>query len=656
MNCFRLMPRVVGKAVVLPALLLPLILTAQSTLPHPILNTIYPCAAQVGTTTEVTITGTDLEGASRLHFSAKGIECKAGAKPNVFSLTISKEAPAGYCDVRVVGRYGISNPRGFAITKLPVVEMKDKALKASTGQVIMGKSLKQDQAIITFDAKKGEALQVLCKPELLDSRMESVVAIRNASGSAVARMDAEGALTFTPTADGAYAIELRDLMFRGDAEYPFALALSKHGASGLEDVPVLRPSEKLDADLSKPIAIETTYQGWFPARGKPRYFTFPAKKGEVRIIDVKSARLGLDADPFFIVEKMDGDKATFIAEANDRPALAAKDEFDAGWADPMYRFEAKEDGTYRIKLRNFYPTRVPFELSVQPPGVGFELVAIPSEVAPAAKKTAAVITSAPLWRGGVATFKVVALRERGFTGPITLSAEGLPVGVSDLGGVIAEGRDVGYISFSAEEKAEPWGGAVCIIGKNGDVAKVARGATVVRATPDITKGAIYTRLTKEVALGVVASDAPLLIEPSAPVYEVTTTGKIDVPLKLTRRAEFADAVKMTVLGLGAATPPPTVDVAAKGVAGSLKADVAKLKLTPGDYTVVLQTTAKFKLKGDDPKAKPKDVVATVHSKPFLVRVTTAPKPEPKAVATKPVPKAEPKPASAAPAPKPEAKK
>ncbi len=637
MNCFRIMPRVVGKAVLLPAFLLPLILTAQSTLPHPILNTIYPCAAQMGTTTEVTITGTDLEGASRLHFSAKGIECKPGTKPNVFTLTIAKDAPAGYCDVRVVGRYGISNPRGFAITKLPVVQLKDKAPMASMGQVIVGNSLKQDKAIISFDAKKGEAVQILCKPEMLDSRMEPVVAIRDAASSVIARMDVGGEVNFTPTSDGTFSLELRDLMFRGDAEYPFVLSISKPGASGLEEIPALRPSEKLDADLSKPVALETTYQGWFPARGKARYFTFAAKKGDVRIIELKSARLGYDADPFFLVEKLDGDKATFIAEANDRPALAAKDEFDAGWADPVYRFEAKEDGTYRVKLRNLFPTRVPFKLSVQPPGVAFELVALPSEVAPA-KKTAATITSAPLWRGGVATFKVVALRERGFTGPITLSAEGLPPGVTALGGLISEGRDVGYISFSADDKSEPWGGAVRIIGKSGDVAKIARGATVVRATADMTKAAVYTRFTREIGLGVVASEAPLLVEPAATIYEVTTTGKIDVPLKLTRRAGFADAVKLTALG--SLTPPPTIDIAAKGVSGSLSLDVAKLKLKPGDYPVHLQTTAKFKHQPSDPKAKPKDVVATVHSKPFIVRVTTAPKPEPKPATAMPAPKTE----------------
>lgn len=671
MNCFRLMPRVVGMAVLLPAFLLPLVLSAQSTLPHPVLNTIYPCAAQVGTTTEVTITGTDLDGASRLHFSAKGIECKAGAKPNVFTLTIAQDAPAGYCDVRAVGRYGISNPRGFAITKLPVVTVKDKAFKATMGQVIVGNSLKQDQSIISFEAKKGDAVQVLCKPELLDSRMESVLAIRDSTSSVVARMDASGEVSFSPAQDGTFSIELRDLMFRGDAEYPFVLSISNPGASGLEEVPALKPTEKLDADMSKPVAMEAAYQGWFPARGKARYFTFAAKKGEVRIIEVKSARLGYDADPFFLVEKLDGDKSTFIAEANDRPAIAAKDEFDGGWADPTYRFEAKEDGTYRVKLRNLFPTRVPFELSVQPPGVAFELVAMPSEIAPTAKKTAAAILSAPLWRGGVATFKVVALRERGFTGPINLSADGLPPGVTSLGGVISEGRDVGYISFSADEKAAPWGGAVRIVGKSGDVARGARGATVVRATPDMTKAAVYTRFTKEVGLDVVASEAPLLVEPAAPLYEVATTGKIDVPLKLTRRAGFADAVKLTALGL-VTDGPPTVDVAAKGVAGSLNREVAKLKLAPGDYSVVLQTTAKFKHQPDDPKAKPKDVVATVHSKPFIVRVTTAPKPEQKPVAkpavppvaATPAPKAAPKPAAkpvaqpaaATPAPKPEPKK
>ena len=314
-----------------------------------------------------------------------------------------------------------------------------------------------------------------------------------------------------------------------------------------------------------------------------------------------------------------GEKPTFIAEANDRPALAAKDEFDAGWADPSLRLEIKEDGVYRVKLRNLYPTRAPFELSVRPPGTAFQLVALPSD-APPAKKTTTAILAAPLWRGGVSAMKVIALRERGFTGPIALSAEGLPPGVTCPGGLIPQGKDVGYLTFAAEAKAEPWGGAVRIVGKSGDVTATARGGTVIRATANTAKDPIFTRLTQEVALGVAASDAPMLVEPETVVHEVAANGKLSVPLKVTRHG-FDDAVKLSALAIGDPAAPPAAAIAAKATSGKLELDIAKLKLAPGDYPVVLQTTAKFQHKpGDDPKAKAKEVTAVIHSQPFTIRV------------------------------------
>ena len=94
---------------------------AQSTLPQPVLNTIDPCAGQMGGTVEVTIAGAELGGATKLHFATAGIESKPGKKPGQFTITIGKDVACGYHDVRVVTPYGISNPRVFAVTRLPVV-------------------------------------------------------------------------------------------------------------------------------------------------------------------------------------------------------------------------------------------------------------------------------------------------------------------------------------------------------------------------------------------------------------------------------------------------------------------------------------------------------------------------------------------------------
>src|SRR4051794_22923296 len=78
---------------------------AQSTLPQPVLNTIEPCAGQLGTTLEATITGADLTGATKLHFATAGIESTPGKKPGQFTITIGKDVACGYHDVRVVTPY-----------------------------------------------------------------------------------------------------------------------------------------------------------------------------------------------------------------------------------------------------------------------------------------------------------------------------------------------------------------------------------------------------------------------------------------------------------------------------------------------------------------------------------------------------------------------
>ncbi len=646
---------------------------AQTTTPQPFLISVTPAAAQAGTQVELSVTGTDLDGATRLHFSIPGITCtpqldaKQQPVANKFIVALPAGLAADTCDVRVVARYGISNPRGFVISALPVVQVPAKASSADTAfttalnTTLVGVAPKQSASVIRFEAKKGQHLLAVCRPQLIDSRMDAVVSLRNAKGLKLARMKPDGLLDFTAPADGAYTLEVQDMMFRGDAEFPFVITLTTgpvvqrafdggaqwtlyghHLPNGtavvspssaslqrlqttaeearrlLAESPIratlFGPENEAPTASPPPMALKlpARYNGWFPANGQARAFTFEAKKGEVFWIEINCASKGIAADPNFIVEKGDA----FIAEAADRVAIAAKSEFDSGAADPAYRFEAKEAGTYRVKLRNLFTSapQEPFELTLQPAGSNFELVAL-SIAAPKAKAatTVEVITTL-LWRGGVAVMKVFARRHQGFNGPIDLSADGLPADVRFLGGSIREGQSIGYAAFFAEPTAKEWAGPLRLHGKDG---APARGATAMFKVGNTAKESTLTRLTDEVVLGVVPSEVPVSIEATSQVIESTGSDKLSIPLQVKRSPDFTEAIKLTSLGIDGLT----TDIAAKATSGALAVDVAKLKLPAGDHPLLLQAVVKFKhRRNEDPKVAPKELAILVHSKPIILRV------------------------------------
>jgi hypothetical protein len=655
------------------ALFSPSWLDAQVTTPQPILLSVSPAAAQSGSKVELGITGTDLDGAARLHFSVPGVICESKLNdkqqpvPNKFMVSFPDGIAATRCDVRVVARYGISNPRGFFITPWPVVSVpssatnKDTPFVAELDTVLVGNSMKQAAAFIRFTARKDQRVIAACRPHMFDSRMEVSMSLRDAGGTKLARSRSEGLLDFTAPSDGEFTLDLHDLMFRGDVEFPYVLTLTtkpviqyvfagkdqwtlygrnlprggsipsfgevtmQRAAVPPEDakrmlatnpVEAIRFGAEGDAPSAAPPVVSLTaparYTGWFAPNGRAREFTFEAKKGDVRWLEVKCSSKDVVADPILIVEK-DG---SFIAEANDRTAIATRAEFEQGNLDPTYRFEAKEDGIYRVKLRNLFSrdAQEPFELSVRPAAAEYELVALP--LGPPKPKTATTveIIGAPLWRGGVAVFKVFALRQGGCNDAIELAAEGLPETVKFLGGTIGEGQGVGYASFYAEESAGDWAGALKLRGKDGNAAC---GATPLFKVASTAKESVLTRLTEEVVLAVTAADAPTTIEPVDSVTEGDANAKLSIPLKVTRRCDFTDVIALTSVGVEGMT----ATIAAKANEGRLVVDVAKLKLPVGDHSVILQGVVKFKhQRGDDAKAAVKELAFLVHSKPIIIRV------------------------------------
>src|SRR5688572_18807457 len=89
-------------------------------LPQATLTWIFPPGARAGFTNEFTVAGSDLDEPAGLLFSDSRII--ANAKPGVpsqFQIVVPPEVPEGVVDVRFAGRFGISNPRAFAVGRRP---------------------------------------------------------------------------------------------------------------------------------------------------------------------------------------------------------------------------------------------------------------------------------------------------------------------------------------------------------------------------------------------------------------------------------------------------------------------------------------------------------------------------------------------------------
>jgi hypothetical protein len=153
----------------------------------PRLLTVFPCGGKAGTEVEVTVSGSDLDEASDLYFSHPGLKAqrvpvpdKPGEfQPNKFRVAIAPEVPLGLHDVRVICKYGISNPRAFAVGDLPeVVENEPnndlaQAHKIELGTTVNGViSPNTDVDYFAFAGKQGQRVVVACLAGHLDSRLD----------------------------------------------------------------------------------------------------------------------------------------------------------------------------------------------------------------------------------------------------------------------------------------------------------------------------------------------------------------------------------------------------------------------------------------------------------------------------------------------------
>src|SRR5262245_55608820 len=90
-------------------------------LPVARITSLFPPGGKAGSSMEVTVAGNDLDDSTRLWFSkpvltsAQMPPAAGGPEPGKFMVTIASNTASAACDARVVGRFGISNPRAFVV-------------------------------------------------------------------------------------------------------------------------------------------------------------------------------------------------------------------------------------------------------------------------------------------------------------------------------------------------------------------------------------------------------------------------------------------------------------------------------------------------------------------------------------------------------------
>jgi len=207
--------------------------TARADLATPRLNSVFPQGGQAGTSVEVRVTGSDLEGLAGLRFDDPRITSVPGQAQR-FTVNIPKDVPPGLYDLRAWGSNGLSSPRSFFVSpRKTLLEIEPKDPGAEAQRVPLDVSLcgmidgSGDVDAFRFHARAGQRVVIDCWAERLDSKLRPVLELRDGNGRPAAiYRDSQGAdplIDFRVPADGDYLVRIHDLTYSGGPEHVYRL-------------------------------------------------------------------------------------------------------------------------------------------------------------------------------------------------------------------------------------------------------------------------------------------------------------------------------------------------------------------------------------------------------------------------------------------------
>jgi hypothetical protein len=512
----------------------------------------------------------------------------------------------------------------------------ETALSLPVNSICNATMTKRAVDFYSFQGVKGKRIAVDCAARGIDSRLTPVVILADAKGNDLLVNRTGGVIDFTPPTDGAYVIKINDLTYQGGERHFYRLALQDVSGSGPaprqpetlavsamswppEGLPLVAATKEVEPNdtgaQAQKIMLPCDIAGSFYPAADVDTYEFTAKKGETWWVEVASERLGLNTDPFVLVQRvtLTGDKETLadVAELNDiaSPMKVTSNgysydgpPYDAGSPDVNSKFEVKEDGTYRLQVRDLFggtrsdPNNI-YRLIVRQAAPDFSLVAWAVHFTLRNGDRASLSKPMALRAGDSRAFEVVVVRRDGFDDEIDISMENLPPGVSGAGLKIGKGKTYGHLILTATSDAKRGFSLAKIVGRatiNGKmVTRPCRVASMAWPVKDAHGEIPAPRLMADVPVSVTDSEqAPLTIAVAdKKVFESKAGEPLKIPLQLTWRNEFTGtSVKLKAYGDGF-TGLKELDIPVKAATHEAVIDLAALKVVPGDYTIAFYGSA-----------------------------------------------------------------
>ena len=459
--------------------------SAQVLLAAPTINNISVPGIQIGTTVQITITGTDLTPAPKLVASfpissQKAVEGSDNSKA-IIELTAANAQP-GIHWIRIASDKGISNALSLGVdnlTQIPFTESIDALPVALAGDLSGGNILKT-----TFFGKASESIVVDVEGRRIGSNIRPVLRLLNAEGVQIGfsapqpELHGDARISTTIPTDGTYTLEMHDILYKGpgpgrfrlkignlsfaDLAFPIGVqtgrtASVKYGRTNIDSVVDISSASDTISSLPLPTTGHSTgsrprvifsnhaeyvendnatdvpaapvgINGRLSKNGETDSFKVLAKPGSKLRLDVVARRAGSPVDGVLVVKAANGAQ---IGQNDDRPGLSdpgiditvpGDSEFITVTLNDLLR-RGGEDFIYRIEVQDI--SQPQFAATIAQ-----DRLQIPA---------------------GSTQTVIVNIARQGYNGDVDLEFEGLPEGVTVADNQVLAGRTRGLISITAAD-------------------------------------------------------------------------------------------------------------------------------------------------------------------------------------------------------------